>query len=206
MYDPQTGRFTQEDPIGLAGGVNAYGFGNGDPVNFGDPFGLFGCKGRGDPTCSGEAASPGFFDPIAFLAGGIVGGIRSLFARATVRAAVADAAATGSAAAAEAGAAQASGATISSFATKAAAREALGGMGLTQAQAAAAGSAISRATSTTSIEFIQREGGELLVHLVRPGRNGFQVVQSVISPNGLKSVTQYGIDRVGRVVVDPKFP
>jgi len=38
--DPQTGRFTQEDPIGLAGGMNAYGFGNGDPINFGDPFGL----------------------------------------------------------------------------------------------------------------------------------------------------------------------
>lgn len=39
-YDPQSGRFTQEDPIGLAGGLNAYGFANGDPVNFSDPFGL----------------------------------------------------------------------------------------------------------------------------------------------------------------------
>ncbi|MEJ7812825.1 MAG: RHS repeat-associated core domain-containing protein, partial [Gemmatimonadaceae bacterium] len=39
-YDPQTGRFTQEDPIGLAGGVNLYGFAGADPVNFSDPFGL----------------------------------------------------------------------------------------------------------------------------------------------------------------------
>lgn len=39
-YDPQTGRFTQEDPIGLAGGLNLYGFAAGDPVNFTDPFGL----------------------------------------------------------------------------------------------------------------------------------------------------------------------
>jgi RHS repeat-associated protein len=39
-YDPNTGRFTQEDPIGLAGGLNAYGFANGDPVNYSDPFGL----------------------------------------------------------------------------------------------------------------------------------------------------------------------
>ena len=39
-YDPQTGRFTQEDPIGLAGGLNLYGFASGDPVNFSDPFGL----------------------------------------------------------------------------------------------------------------------------------------------------------------------
>jgi RHS repeat-associated protein len=39
-YDPSTGRFTQEDPIGLAGGSNLYGFANSDPVNFGDPLGL----------------------------------------------------------------------------------------------------------------------------------------------------------------------
>ena len=39
-YDPSTGRFTQEDPIGLAGGINVYGFAGGDPVNFSDPFGL----------------------------------------------------------------------------------------------------------------------------------------------------------------------
>jgi RHS repeat-associated protein len=39
-YDPRTGRFTQLDPIGLAGGLNLYGFAGGDPVNFSDPFGL----------------------------------------------------------------------------------------------------------------------------------------------------------------------
>jgi RHS repeat-associated protein len=39
-YDPQTGQFTQQDPIGLAGGLNSYGFAAGDPVNFHDPFGL----------------------------------------------------------------------------------------------------------------------------------------------------------------------
>ena len=39
-YDPVTGRFTQEDPIGLAGGLNLYGFAGSDPVNFADPFGL----------------------------------------------------------------------------------------------------------------------------------------------------------------------
>lgn len=39
-YDAKSGRFTQEDPIGLAGGANLYGFGGGDPVNQSDPFGL----------------------------------------------------------------------------------------------------------------------------------------------------------------------
>ncbi len=32
--------YTQQDPIGLAGGLNLYGFASGDPVNFSDPFGL----------------------------------------------------------------------------------------------------------------------------------------------------------------------
>ncbi|MCU0649220.1 MAG: hypothetical protein MUF00_14570 [Gemmatimonadaceae bacterium] len=38
--DPVAGKFTQEDPIGLAGGLNAYNFADGDPVNYQDPFGL----------------------------------------------------------------------------------------------------------------------------------------------------------------------
>ena len=40
-YDPEKGKFTQEDPVGLASGVNLYSFADGDPVNFGDPFGLW---------------------------------------------------------------------------------------------------------------------------------------------------------------------
>jgi RHS repeat-associated protein len=39
-YDPATGQFTQTDPIGLAGGLNAYGFADGDPVSYSDPYGL----------------------------------------------------------------------------------------------------------------------------------------------------------------------
>ncbi len=41
-YDATSGRFTQQDPIGLAGGLNLYGFAGGDPINYQDPFGL--CK------------------------------------------------------------------------------------------------------------------------------------------------------------------
>jgi RHS repeat-associated protein len=39
-YDSEKGRFTQEDPIGLAGGINVYGFAAGDPVAYSDPYGL----------------------------------------------------------------------------------------------------------------------------------------------------------------------
>jgi RHS repeat-associated protein len=43
-YDPSSGQFTQPDPIGLAGGLNAYGFANGDPISYSDPLGLCSTK------------------------------------------------------------------------------------------------------------------------------------------------------------------
>jgi uncharacterized protein RhaS with RHS repeats len=42
-YDPTARRFTQEDPIGLAGGLNQYGYAGADPANSSDPFGLTAC-------------------------------------------------------------------------------------------------------------------------------------------------------------------
>jgi len=44
LYDQASGRWTQEDPIGVAGGVNLYQFNGNNPVAYTDPFGL--C-----PTC-----------------------------------------------------------------------------------------------------------------------------------------------------------
>jgi hypothetical protein len=42
-YDPKTGQFTQSDPLGLGGGLNTDGFAAGDPVSYGDPYGLKVC-------------------------------------------------------------------------------------------------------------------------------------------------------------------
>ena len=39
-YDPKTGRFISEDPIGFGGGGNFYGYVTGNPTNLIDPFGL----------------------------------------------------------------------------------------------------------------------------------------------------------------------
>jgi hypothetical protein len=54
------GPFTQPDPIGLAGGLNLYGYAGGDPINFSDPFGLdcMGPDGRRVP-CSAVGAMAG---------------------------------------------------------------------------------------------------------------------------------------------------
>ncbi len=53
-YDPQTGRYIQSDPIGLAGGINTYAYVGGNPLNNVDPSGLVQWTGG----MAGYAATP----------------------------------------------------------------------------------------------------------------------------------------------------
>jgi RHS repeat-associated protein len=56
-YDPTVGRFTQEDPIGFAGGINLYAYVGSNPLMFSDPYGLCPPELTGRP-CGSPLASP----------------------------------------------------------------------------------------------------------------------------------------------------
>jgi RHS repeat-associated protein len=80
-YDPETGRFLQEDPLGFAAGdLNLYRYVLNDPVNLVDPFGLYCLSNVAIAAISGAAggavtgaigAAAG--GPLAALAGAAVG-------------------------------------------------------------------------------------------------------------------------------------
>jgi RHS repeat-associated protein len=94
---------------------------------------------------------------------------------------------------------------LTTYATKAAARQAITRMAASEAAKAAARSAVSRATTSSTIEIVEESGG-LIVRISRAGRNGYQIVESVIKSDGAKSVVQKAFDAAGELVhYDPKF-
>ncbi len=64
-YDPSTGRWLQEDPIGVAGGLNLYQYNGNNPATFRDPFGL--C-----PIPPSDCR-PGYFTALGLASGAVIG-------------------------------------------------------------------------------------------------------------------------------------
>jgi hypothetical protein len=78
-------------------------------------------------------------------------------------------------------------------------------MALPPAQEAAVLRAIARATTSSTIGITQEADGGVVVRISRAGRVGFQVIESVVTPDGMKTVVQLAYDSVGRLVHhDPK--
>jgi RHS repeat-associated protein len=182
-YDPATGRFTQEDPIGLAGGMNAYGFANGVPVNFSDPFGLCPPKDKNTGDCAWMheegLQSAGLLDPIAWLSGGISVGIERGLASA------------------------ASEATEKVLfeggkdALKKALSEGVEGINAQQART------LLKNLGEGSVDKIRIATGEngLVSYSTRAGRNGYQTLARVLDESGnLRRMAQGAWDSVGNFV------
>lgn len=89
--------------------------------------------------------------------------------------------------------------------TKGSARAALQGMALPPNQFQAASRAIQRATLSDTIKMSVQKGGDLILKVSRPGRDGFQEFEHRISPNGTKQVIQRAYNSAGQLVhFDPK--
>jgi RHS repeat-associated protein len=92
------------------------------------------------------------------------------------------------------------------LANKASARQALAGLDCTSEQLAAANAAISRATTTSTIS-VGTYGPNVVVRIERPGVFGSQTFETVIRPDGTKTVLQRTYDEVGNLShYDVKLP
>ncbi|MBO2925560.1 RHS domain-containing protein, partial [Pseudomonas asiatica] len=60
-YDPEVGRFTIQDPVGLSGGTNLYGYVL-NPTNWIDPAGLTPCMGKPSQRSAGGTGAK--YDPV----------------------------------------------------------------------------------------------------------------------------------------------
>ena len=200
-YSPQLRRFIEPDPIGFEGGMNLYAYVGNDPGNATDPWGLYRSLEILRYIVPGQilfdhgmtALENGNYGRAAAYFAGMLGE-QVLFALSFGQSFAASGTAVCNVGSATSGAE-----FVFSGMTKAEARLASQLMGLPNKQAAAVSSAISRATSTSTVQVTQY-GPDVIVQIYRPGANGYQVIESIVTPSGTKSVLQKAYDALGNLV------
>ncbi len=194
-YEPKLGRFLSEDPLGFdAGDYNLYRYVANDPLDKTDPMGLYRVDENGNlqPETTREFVQMGnaiehgntmdttpAIDPIDILSFGIAKLAASALGRVATSAITRETAISGLG--------------------KAEMKLAAAKLGLPEAQAAGVKSAITRATSKSAINVTQ-SGANVTVKVSRPGKDGYQVMESVISPDGSKTVVQKAYNASGDLV------
>lgn len=223
-YDPNLQRWLNRDPIQEAGGINLYTFNRNNPISFIDPFGLT------TYVWPPEYTPPGTYGPTATVVNdgstAVLPAIPYLTDSQGLQSSMSDFAfflpeipavskALGAAADAIGNAAKDALDALGlakpklptppiKCPTKAAAKNALNGMGLPQQQLQKALSAVSRATSQSAID-ISQQGDNVIVSVTRPGADGYQAITSTVAPDGTKTVVQTAYDSSGNLVhYDPK--
>ena len=73
-YDPESGRFTQQDPIGLAGGLNTYAYAP-NPLTWIDPLGLRKCTSGFSSADDAARAALNKYNPMSIFKNREYGGI-----------------------------------------------------------------------------------------------------------------------------------
>jgi RHS repeat-associated protein len=199
-FDPKSGRFTQEDPTGIAGGLNVYGFANGDPVNFSDPFGLCppeddnprDCPGKmGALVMLGQMAPSINYEIASFLPNNLIAAVGGLGVGAFV----------GRVVGAIAGRSASASEQILFEGGKDAFRESLsaGIKGVNSQQTKALLKTLSEG-SVDNIRLVTGENG-LVSYSTRAGRNGYQTLARTFDNSGsLSKMAQAAWDRAGQFV------
>ena len=196
-YNPELGRFLQPDPKHFgAGDYNLYRYCHNDPINRVDPTGLQEWMNEFVADAERSSGANLFQQRGANLFKGVNEGVQGGF-RVGVEVGKEYVKIEAGGRLTE-GALGAAGFVLKGL-SKVEARAAVADLEVGTAQTAGALKAVNRATKE-GVTSVSQTGADVVVQTARPGKNGIQVMESVVRPDGSKTVVQRAYDSDGKLV------